>query len=111
MIAFIEKQRPDMGEKLRMLLEKESLLKGKNVYGELYSDRQINICYDAIFQGEYLRARILEVTRDRAQSVKQIAEELGKSPGEILGEVVELRRKNLLGLEKIDDRTPLYRAS
>jgi len=43
--------------------------------------------------------------------VKRIAEELGQSPGEILGEVVELRRKNLLGIEKIDDRTPLYRAS
>ena len=42
MIAVIEKQRPDMGEKLRMLLEKESFLKGKNVYGELYADRQIS---------------------------------------------------------------------
>jgi len=49
MIAFIEKQRPDMGEKLRMLLEKESFLKGKNVYGELYSGRQIDVCYDAVF--------------------------------------------------------------
>jgi hypothetical protein len=111
MIAAIEKQRPDMGEKLRMLLERKSFLKGKNVYGELYADRQIDICYDAIFQSEYLRARILEVTRDEARSVKQIAEILGKSPGEVLWEVVELRRKNLLGIDKIDDRTPLYKAS
>ena len=111
MIAAIEKQRPDMGEKLRMLLERKSFLKGKNVYGELYADRQIDICYDAILQSEYLRARILEVTRDEARSVKQIAEILGKSPGEVLWEVVELRRKNLLGMDKIDDRTPLYKAS
>ena len=111
MIAFIEKQRPDMGEKLRMLLEKESFLNGKNVYSELYSGRQIDVCYDAVFRAEYLRARILELTRVEALSVKRIAEELGQSPGEILGEVVELRRKNLLGIEKIDDRTPLYRAS
>jgi hypothetical protein len=111
MIAFIVKQRPDMGEKLRMLLEKESFLRGKNVYGELYSDRQIGICYDAIFRAEYLRARILEMTRHQPQSVKKIAEELGESPREILWEVVELRRRNLLGIEKIDDRTPLYRAS
>ncbi len=111
MLAAIEKQRPDMGEKLRMLLGKESFLKGKNVYGELYSDRQVNICYDAIFRAEYLRCRILEVIRDEAQSVKQIAERLGKAPGEILWEVVELRRKNLLRIERIDDRTPFYRAS
>ena len=111
MIDFIEKQRPDMGEKLRMLLEKESFLKGKNVYGELYSDRQIDVCYNAVFLVEYLRARILEVTRDQALSVKQIAEQLGESPGGILWEVVELRRKNLLRMEKIEDRTPLYRVS
>jgi hypothetical protein len=111
MLAVIEKQRPDMGEKLRMLLAKESFLKGKNVYGELYADGQINSCYDAIFRVEYLRCRILGVIQNEALSVKQIAETLGKSPGEILWEVVELRRKNLLGIEKIDDRTPLYRAS
>lgn len=111
MLAVIEKQRPDMGEKLRMLLGKESFLKGKNVYGELYADGQIKICYDAIFRSEYLRCRILEVIRDEALSVKKIAETLGRPPGEILWEVVELRRKNLLGIEKIDDRTPLYRAS
>ena len=111
MLAAIEKQRPDMGEKLQMLLGRASFLKEKNVYGELYSDRQVQICYDAIFRAEYLRARILEVIREEALSVKQIAELLGTSPGEILWEVVELRRKNLLSIEKIDDRTPLYRAS
>jgi len=111
MLAAIEKQRPDMGEKLQMLLGRKSFLKDKNVYGELYAERQINICFDAIFRDEYLRCRILEVIRDEARSVKQIAGMLGRSPGEILWEVVELRRKNLLSIEKIDDRTPLYRAS
>ncbi len=111
MLAFIEKQRPDMGENLRNLLGRKSFLKDKNVYGELYAEGQINICYDAIFRDEYLRCRILEVIQGEARSVKQIAEMLEKSPGEILSEVVELRRKNLLSIEKIDDRTPLYRAS
>jgi hypothetical protein len=110
MITVIERQRPDMGEKLRRLLEKESFLKDRNVYGESYADRQVNVCYDAIFRTEYLRARILEVVRGEARSVKQIAEALGKSPGEVLWEVVELRRKNLMGMERVDDRTPLYRA-
>ena len=111
MLAVIEKQRPDMGEKLRNLLGRESFLKDKNVYGELYAQRQVDICYDAIFRDEYIRCRILEVLRDEARSVPQIAEVLGKSPGEILWEVVELRRKNLVNIDKLDERTPLYRAS
>ena len=111
MLAVIEKQRPDMGEKLRNLLGRESFLKDKNVYGELYAQGQVDICYDAIFRDEYTRCRILEVIRDEARSVPQIAEVLGKSPGSILWEVVELRRKNLVSIDKIDERTPLYRAS
>ena len=111
MLVLIEKQRPDMGEKLRNLLGRESFLKDRNVYGELYAQRQVDICYDAIFRDEYIRCRILEVIRDEARSVPQIAEALGKSPGEILWEVVELRRKNLVNLDKLDERTPLYRAS
>jgi len=111
MLSFIEKQRPDMGEKLKRLVDKEGFLKSRNVYGELYADRQIHICYDAIFRTEFLRCRILETLRQEARSVKQVAEILGMSPGEILWEMVELRRKNLVGVEKIDDRTPLYRAA
>jgi hypothetical protein len=111
MLAVIEKQRPDMGEKLRNLLGRESFLKDKNVYGELYAQRQVDICYDAIFRDEYIRCRILEVLQDEAKSVPQIAELLGKSPREILWEVVELRRKNLVNIDKLDERTPLYRAS
>ena len=111
MLAVIEKQRPDMGENLRNLMGRESFLKDKNVYGELYAQGQVDICYDAIFRDEYIRCRILEVLRDEARSVPQIAEVLGKSPGEILWEVVELRRKNLLNIDKLDERTPLYRAS
>ncbi|MEW6443750.1 MAG: hypothetical protein AB1640_22640 [bacterium] len=110
MIASIEKQSPGQAEKLRLLAAKESFLKEKNVYGEIYSERQIGICYDAIFSSEHLRSRILEATRAEALSVKQIAERLGAAPREILWEVVELRRKNLLAIEIIRERTPLYRA-
>jgi len=111
MLDSIERQSPVQAEKLRMMLAKESFLKDKNVYRELYSDRQIGICYEAIFRAEYIRSRILEATRQEALSVKQIAEVLGKTPREILWEVVELRRKNLLAIDIIKERTPLYRAA
>jgi hypothetical protein len=110
MLGYIEKQQPEMAEKLRKLVDKEGFLRAGNVYGETYSDSQIGICYDGIFQAEYLRCRILETAREQALSVKQIAELLGEPSAKTLREVVELRRKNLMVLEKVDDRTPLYRA-
>jgi predicted transcriptional regulator len=110
MLTYIEQHLPDMGQKLRRLKEKESFLKDKNVYGELYSDRQIDICYDGIFRAEYLRCKILALTSKEARSVREIADALKEKPNDILKEVVELRRKNLLNLESIKDKTPLYRA-
>ena len=71
MLGFIEKQLPDMAEKLKKLVEKEGFLKAKNVYGELYSDRQIGICFDGIYQAEYLRCRILETAREQAKSMAE----------------------------------------
>ncbi len=109
--AYIEKQLPDTAAKLRRLLEKESMLKEKNVYGELYSDRQVDICYDAIFDTEYLRCRILELLRVKNRSVKQLAELIGNSPAEVLREMIELRRKNMVAIEGIEDRTPIYKAA
>ena len=110
MLGYIEARQPAMADKLRKLLDKEGFLKGGNVYGEIYADRQIGICFDGIFRTEYLRCRILEAARETALSVKQLAEKLGTTPAATLREVVELRRKNLLVIDKIDDRTPLYRS-
>jgi|GEM_PF-1368412 len=110
MLAYIEKHWPAQAEKLRMLVGKEPFLKNRNVYGELYSDRQIDICSDAIVRTEYFRSRILELTRQQALSVKDLAEALGASARETLEAVVELRRKNLLVIDVIKDRSPLYRA-
>lgn len=110
MLAHIQKHWPAQAEKLLMLVGKEPFLKNRNVYGELYSDRQIEICSDAMIRTEYFRSRILERTRQQALSVKDLAEALGASTRETLQAVVELRRKNLLVIDVIKDRSPLYRA-
>lgn len=110
MLAYIEMHWPAQAEKLRMLVGKEPFLKTRNVYAELYSDRQIDICSDAIVRTEYFRSRILELTRQRALSVKELAEALGANARDTLQAVVELRRKNLLVIDVIKDRSPLYRA-
>ncbi len=111
MLVYIERVLPDVGARLKRLLDKESFLRHGNAYGEGYADRQIELCFDAIFRHEYLRCRIVECTTGQMRSVKELAELLGLDPKEVLKEVVELRRKNLLNIETIKDRTPLYKAA
>ena len=95
-IKSVESQAREMLEKAdasRKEIEvqaKEEMLKEKNVYGELYSDQQIDICYDAIFDAEYLRCRIIELLRVKPRSVKQLAPLLGVNPSEILPQIALL---------------------
>ena len=60
---------------------------------------------------EFVRHMILEGAREAAVSAKELAERIGVDPAAVLREIVVLRRKNLLELEKIDGRTPLYRTA
>ena len=109
--AYIEKILPDLEDKLHRLIAKEDMLKEKNVYGELYSDQQIDICFDAIIDAEYLRCRIIELLRVKPRSVKQLSVLVGHSPSEVLREMIELRRKNMVVIDGIEERTPIYSAA
>ena len=110
-LAYIEKILPDNGAKLQRLVAKEDMLKEKKVYGELYSDRQIDICYNAIIDAEYLRCRIIELLRVKPRSVKQLAVFLEGNSAEVLRQMIELRRKNMVVIDGIDERTPIYSAA
>jgi len=110
MLASIEEHLPEEGLRLRRLLDKEGLLQTGDVYGESQSARQVQICVDTVIKTEYVRARILELLKREELSVKQVAEALGTTAGEVLREVVELRRRNAVAIVRIVERTPYYRA-
>ncbi|HUL40012.1 MAG TPA: hypothetical protein VLU38_06960, partial [Methanomassiliicoccales archaeon] len=65
---------------------------------------------DKALREEFERNFILQATRERALSVKELARELEVPPYEILEQVVALRSKNLIAMEPIVGITPRYKA-
>ncbi|MBS7278955.1 MAG: winged helix-turn-helix transcriptional regulator, partial [Candidatus Freyarchaeota archaeon] len=59
---------------------------------------------------EFDRHRILRMVKDRSLSVKELAERLNLSPQRVLRHIAAMRRKNLVAVERIEGRSPLYMA-
>jgi len=101
----------ETAKKLEMLREKVKILREEgNVYGERYTSRQIDLNIMPIFEKELFRAKILLSIKDEGKSVKELADEFKVSPKNLLFEIVELRKKNMVYLQEIRDRTPIYRS-
>jgi F420-non-reducing hydrogenase iron-sulfur subunit len=56
----------------------------------------------------YTRHRILQITKNRPLSVKDIAKIIGHSPGSILSQIVTLKDRGLITLSRIDGKSPLF---
>lgn len=82
-----------------------------NVYGEKLAPERLDEILDELVDVEFLRHTILENARAEPVSCKQIAERAGVDPAAVLRQIVVLRRKNLLEIDHIDGRTPLYKAA
>ena len=82
-----------------------------NVYGEKVPQDRLDRIMDELVDVEFVRHMILEGARGGAVSAKDLAERIGVEPAAVLREIVVLRRKNLLELDRIDGRTPLYRTA
>ena len=110
-IAFIEKWDEFSAKKIRALLEKKPVLvEEMNVYGEIYTNRQFQIALDAILRREVARSRICEAVSEEVKPVRTIAKDLDMRPDEVLRHIVELRRRNLIVVDHIEEgKVPYYR--
>ncbi len=110
-IAFIEKWDAFSAKKIRALLEKKPVLvEEMNVYGEIYTERQFQIALDAILTREVARSRVCEALSEGPKPVRVISETLEMRPDEVLRHIVELRRRNLVFIDHIEDgKVPYYR--
>ena len=82
-----------------------------NVYGEKLAPEKLDEILDEIVDAEVLRHAILEGARAGPVSCKQLAQRIGVEPAAVLREIVVLRRKNLLELDRVEGTTPLYRTA
>ena len=97
------------GFKFRGFVGKEGELTAKgNAYGELLPEGDFEELMDEAIEDEFLCGSILVLTRDKDASVMEMAEKIGTEPGRVLRYVSKLRKRNLIGLSRIEGTTPRY---
>jgi F420-non-reducing hydrogenase iron-sulfur subunit len=98
--------------RLRLLNGKElGLVQTGNVYDKPIDPKRLDALLDKAVKEEFERNFILQLTRDRPLSVKEMAKELDAPPDEILEQVVFLRSRSMIALDSIDGVSPKYKAT
>jgi F420-non-reducing hydrogenase iron-sulfur subunit len=97
--------------RLRVLVgrEREVTEKG-NVYEEKIPQEQFDSLLDEAVEAEFIRQKIHLLTQAEPLSVKALAEATGMKPAAVLEQIVNMRRRNMIAVDKIKGTTPLYRA-
>lgn len=97
--------------RLKVLTGKEINLTSKgNVYGEVVNKQNVEGMMDKATEDEFKSSLILQLTKKKSHSVKELAKELGEPTDRTLEHVVSLRARNLLALDHIDGMSPKYKA-
>jgi len=97
------------GEKIRWVIGKRSpFLESGNKYGEVFTEHEFNRAVDMIIVEEMEVQEILAELRDGARSVKELAKTLTIPSERVFRYVTALRRKEMIRLEKLSGRTPLF---
>ncbi len=97
------------GEKIRWVVGKQSeFLKSGNKYGEVFTEHEFIRAIDMIIVEETEVQEIIGQLKIGAQSVKDLAASLAIPSAKVFRYITALQRKELVQLEKVDGRTPLY---
>jgi len=96
--------------RLRALVGKELGLETKgNVYNNKLDKAELEKLIDAATRDEFERALILELSKDRPRSVKELGKMMGVPTDKVLRHIVVLRQKNLISMDHPEGFTPTYR--
>lgn len=96
---------------LRLLAGREREMTEKaNVYGEKISQEEFDCLLDETLEAEFVRYRIHQLTKEKPMSVKEISAVTSMEPFQILCHIVNMRRKNMIALDRVMGTTPLYKA-
>lgn len=97
------------GEKIRWVIGKRTpFLESGNMYGEIFTEHEFNRAIDMIIVEETEVQEILGRLEEGAQSVKDLAENLAIPSERVFRYVTALVRKEMIRLEKVEQRTPFY---
>jgi F420-non-reducing hydrogenase iron-sulfur subunit len=98
------------GEKIRWIIGKRTpFLESGNMYGEIFTHHEFNRAIDMIIVEETEVQAILNQLKDGARSVGNLAEDLAIPSERVFQYVIALLRKEMIRLDNVAERTPLYR--
>jgi coenzyme F420-reducing hydrogenase delta subunit len=99
------------GTRVRVLVGREIELTEKaNVYKEKVPQETFDLSLRETVESEFVRQKIYLLTRAEPMSVKALAEATDLAPASVLKQIVNMRRRNMIAVDRVKDTTPLYRA-
>lgn len=97
--------------RLRVLTGREKeLTENTNVYREEIPQEEFDSLIDEIIKAEFIRHKIHLLTKQKPLSVKKLAAIVDLKPALVLRHIVDMRKEGRVGLDHIEETTPLYRA-
>jgi len=97
------------GEKMRWMIGKKTeFLESGNKYGEIFTEHEFSRAIDMIIVEEIEVQEILIKLKEGAQSVKNLATDLSIPSERIFKYITALCRKEIVKMEKVSERTPIY---
>jgi len=96
--------------RLRALSGKQlGLEKTGNVYGQKVEKEEIERVIDQATKEEYERSLILELSKEKPRSVKELGKIMEVPTDRVLRHIVALRQKNMIAMEHPEGFTPTYK--
>jgi len=96
--------------RLRALVGKElGLEKTGNVYGNKLEQTELEKLIDIATKEEFERSLILELSKDKPMSVKELGKIMEVPTDRVLRHIVVLRQKNMLSMDHPEGFTPTYK--
>jgi coenzyme F420-reducing hydrogenase delta subunit len=97
--------------RLKALVGKEfGLEKTGNVYGQKLEQTEFEKLIDAATKDEFERSLILELSKGKPRSVKELGKIMDVPTDRVLRHIVVLRQKNMIAMEHPEGFTPTYKA-
>jgi len=97
--------------RLRVLVGRERELTEKtNVYNEKITQEKFDDLLEKAVEAEFVRQKIHVLTQAEPLPIKALAEATNLKPEQVLRQIVDMRRRNMITIDHVEGTTPLFRA-
>jgi coenzyme F420-reducing hydrogenase delta subunit len=98
------------GYRIRSIVaKKQRIVEEGNVYSEKVPKEEIERVIEDTVNAEFIRESIISCLKKNPQSCTEIADNIDVLPEDVLSHLIYLRRKNIIDVDKVEKRVPLYK--